>query len=421
MEIFVSAADTSAEMHGAACLGALTRLLANGPSDVSMSAQSAGGLKIWGLGGDRIQGLGAELLIHCREFSVGGGPLEIISKLPLRRKLECTIEDRLAAGARPDLALLIDNGEINLRLASLFHFFKIPVVYYIPPKVWTWRASRLNDIADHVKLVLSILPFEEPIYKAWQIPFEYVGNPLLDEVPVHLTRDDAINDLGLDVNKSYVSLLPGSRYSEIKYHKELFQKTVREFVEATKSINNESLRNPIFLVPLPTNLDFVEVKRQYTEGWPEGVEVNFFSGKSHSCLKASRVALIKSGTSTLEAALLKTPMVITYQSGWLARQIFHHIIRYRHHVGMVNLFLAPESEAVCPELILEKAIPSDIARELFDIYRDGGKREQQMSHLQRTLKLIEPPAHLGRSPSEAVAKKLFDLFRASGSVSEAPQ
>ena len=79
-------------------------------------------------------------------------------------------------------AMLCDNGEINLRLASLLHFFGVPVVYFIPPKVWVWRHSRIEDIEHHVDLVLGILPFEEMIYRHWEIPFEYVGNPLIDEV-----------------------------------------------------------------------------------------------------------------------------------------------------------------------------------------------------------------------------------------------
>lgn len=331
---------------------------------------------------------------------MGGGPLEVIGKLPKRYRLEGKVEERLFA-KRPDAALLVDNGEINLRLASLLHFFKVPVVYYIPPKVWVWRPGRLEDIALHCAKVLSILPFEKPIYEEWGIPFDYVGNPLLDELPLALTAPEARRRLGIEGDRPAVAVLPGSRHSEIRFHTGVFTEALARFAAETKALP-EALRDPLFLVPIPPSVDFDAVSKGFT-----GLDFRFFRGMSHECLKASRAALIKSGTSTLEAGVLGTPMVIAYQSGKLARFIFHHIMRYRHHVGMVNLFLAPEGPAVVEELILERCTPEQLSRGLMDVYVDGEKRSRQLKELARALDLLKPPSRLGASPSAAVAGALY--------------
>ncbi len=150
MEIFVSAGDASSEMHAAQAVSELQKLLKEKNPESS--------LKVFGLVGDKLQDLGAKPLMHTKEFSVGGGPLEVIGKLPKRMKLENLLEDYLSQN-KVSGALLVDNGEINLRLASLLNFFNVPVIYYIPPKVWVWRQSRLIPMAYHVKKVLGILPF----------------------------------------------------------------------------------------------------------------------------------------------------------------------------------------------------------------------------------------------------------------------
>ncbi len=394
MEIFVSAGDASSEMHAEAALKALLKL--------------DPGLKIWGLGGDRLAALGAETIMHTKEFSVGGGPIEILSRLPRRSRLEKLVEQRLADGGRerPRAALLVDNGEINLRLASLLHFFKVPVIYYIPPKVWVWRSGRLQDIADHVTRVLSILPFERPIYEEWGIPFTYVGNPLLDEVPLGLTQKEAKSRLGIAEDRECIALLPGSRHSEIKFHTKLF----RETVNLLGNIPGHLKSKPLFLVPVPPTIDLESFEGAFRRGLSKDVEMRFYKSQSHECLKASRAALIKSGTSTLEAAMLGVPMVITYQQGNVARLIFRHIMRYTDHVGLANLFLSPGGPAVAPEYILESARPEILANALSEIYQDTPARQSQCQALQKTAALLKPPVDLGHSPSECVAQELLKVI-----------
>lgn len=405
MEVFFSAGDVSSEMHAASALAEMRKI------NPEISA--------WGLGGDRLQDQGASLIMHTKEFMVGGGPLEILSRLPQRSRLERLVEKRLLQ-KRPSGAILVDNGEVNLRLASLFHFFKVPVVYYIPPKVWAWRSSRLQAIHHHVSLVLSILPFEKEWYDAWEIPYKFVGNPLLDQVPTHLSVKEALAELSKsgatfqsDLNSDHklVAALLGSRYSEIRFHIPLFAKVMSEFYGSLRRELPTREALPDLILPVATGLDINAIRDAFLSEFKlKEVRAHFVSGLSHAAMKASRVALIKSGTSTLECALLGTPFVVTYQTGRVARWIFHNIVRYDHHVALSNLILALGKKAVSEELILEKATPNGIAGALMKIYREGEERTRQIQSLTETHKLLMPPQELGKSPSEAVAGLVLELF-----------
>lgn len=390
MELFVSAGEASSDIHCAHLIGELKKIAAqNGVTE----------LRTFGLGGDSLVAQGTELVLHNREFSVMGGPLEVISKIPLRRKLELKIERELFSGRIPKGAILVDNGEINLRLASLLHFFKVPVVYFIPPKVWVWRPSRIEKIKQHVDLVLSILPFEEPIYRNWEIPFEYVGNPLIDEIDTKITADEAKKNLGIEQSRDVLTVFLGSRHSEIRHHNELFGEAINLFMKKLPS----HLSKPLIVMPAAPAIDPSSLAEGFSPFVKEaGADIKVVKGMSHDCLRAARAALVKSGTSTLEAAVLGTPMVLAYQSSRSSRWVYRHIVRYRGFVGMVNLFLADSAESALgwsekkaepavPELILERANPIEIAQELFDIYIDGPKREKMKSELARARSLLSPP------------------------------
>ncbi len=420
MEIFVSAGEASSDIHCARLVRELKERLRSNFGDES---------RFFGLGGDHLAREGTELLMHNREFSVMGGPLEVIGKLPKRRKLERLLEERLFK-RKPGGAILVDNGEINLRLASLLHFFGVPVVYFIPPKVWVWRHRRIEQIAQHVNLVLSILPFEEPMYHDWEIPFRYVGNPLIDEVPLDLSADQARRELGLEGAGPAITVFPGSRHSEIRHHVELFSESLKLFFQNLQSTSLGE-RRPEVLVPVAPALDADALEQAFTARLP-AVGLRFFPqplkpsaeaearpkiSVSHLCLKAARAAIVKSGTSTLEAAVLGTPMVLSYKSSRTSQWLFKHVTGYRGFIGMVNLFLAEPPEAALgwlepgekrpeppvPELILEKGTPEIIAHEFFKIYRDGPERTKMLRELARARAMLLPPEGAGISPIRRAA------------------
>lgn len=404
MEIFVSAGEASSDIHCAHLLAELKKLV--GP-----------GLKAFGLGGDRLAEQGAELLMHNRELSVGGGPLEVISKIPTRHRLEQLLEKRLFEGPKVDGAIVVDNGEINLRLSSLLHFFNVPVVYFIPPKVWVWRHSRIEDIDHHIELVLGILPFEQPIYEAWQIPFQYVGNPLIDEVDSGMSQQEAKRRLGVAAEKPVLAVLTGSRHNEVAMHAKVFAEAARRFIDALPA----GEFRPTVALPAAQAIDPEFLRLEFETALKgSGAEVLVTKGMSHECMKAARVALVKSGTSTLECALLGTPMVLAYGASRSAAWVYRHIVRYRGFVGLVNLFLAenPEDalgwgkpvEPLVPELILEKCRPELIAAELQRLWHDGAERDRMVSCLARTSTLLAPKGSEESSPLKIAAAAALEVF-----------
>lgn len=380
---------------------------------------------MFGLGGDAMAMAGTRLLMHNREFSVGGGPLEVISKLPKRGQLEKALERRLFE-KRPDGAILVDNGEINLRLSSLLHFFGVPVVYFIPPKVWVWRSRRIEDLAQHVSLVLSILPFEEPLYRDWGIPFQYVGNPLVDEISTSDSEALSRQRLGFASDASIVTVLPGSRHNEVRSHVEIFAAALRRFVQKLP----EGCARPVVAIPVAQAIEKDEVQAAFgSRLHGAGIEVRTFKDQSfpvsHDCLRVARAAIVKSGTSTLESAVIGTPMVLAYATSRSARFVFDHIIRYRGFVGLVNLFLVEPAESalgwaepkpsVVPELILELCTPENIAAELAKIYVDGPDRDRMKIALSRTRKKLMPPSDQGESPTQAAARAVIKVVRGKSS------
>jgi lipid-A-disaccharide synthase len=410
VELFVSAGEASSDIHCAHLIEELKRIIA--------AERPGETITTFGLGGDKLAAGGTELFLHNRELSVMGGPMELLSKIPLRRRLELRLERELFAGRVPKGAILVDNGEINLRLASLLHFFNVPVVYFIPPKVWVWRHSRIEKIEQHVDLVLSILPFEEPIYRHWEIPFKYVGNPLIDEVDTSVTMEEAKRRLGIDPAQTVLTVFVGSRHSEVKHHTELFGEAIRKFLGALAP----GEPRPLIVLPAAPAIEIELLEREFgAEVKDTGCGVKVVKGMSHECLKAARAALVKSGTSTLEAALLGTPMVLSYRSSASSEWAYKHLVRYRGFVGLVNLFLAENAEAALgweapikptvPELILDSCSSENIAAELQKIYMQGPERERMLAALARTRQALLPVDSRESSPLKMAAKASWELFR----------
>jgi lipid-A-disaccharide synthase len=217
MELFVSAGEASADIH---CAYLIRELKLAKHTELSS----------FGLGGDELARTGTRLLMHNREFTGAGGPLEMIGQVLPFRRLKKRLLSRLRE-KRPDGAILLDAGEINLKLAPILRSFQVPTIYFIPPKVWVWRSGRLAAIAKNIDLVLSILPFENQIYEMRNIPFQYVGHPLLDEVPLQLTQNQAKAQLQIDPQRYVLTVLPGSRHNEIRLQLDLFVEAVKAFTE----------------------------------------------------------------------------------------------------------------------------------------------------------------------------------------------
>ncbi len=267
----------------------------------------------------------------------------------------------------PDLVILIDYPGFNLNLAKKAHDLGIPVLYYIPPQVWAWRERRVKKIAKRVDRVAVILPFEKEFYSRYGIRVEYVGHPLLDGLEVGRSGKQVREHLGIGGDQfPVVGLLPGSRNEEIARH-------MPPIVGAAEIISRTypDLR---CILPLASTVG-EEIVRPYLEDVKADVAVCCADTKE--VLAACDLALIASGTATLEAAITGTPMVILYKVSFLT-YLLSKLLAKVSHIGLVNLVAGRE---IVPELIQGDATDTLLAEEGLHLLEDVAKREDMKENL----------------------------------------
>jgi lipid-A-disaccharide synthase len=253
---------------------------------------------------------------------------------------------------RPALFIGIDAPDFNLGLEARLKGVGIPTVHYVSPSLWAWRPERIHSIAKSVDRMLVMFPFEEAIYEKAAIPVSYVGHPLADAMPLEPDRREARAQLRLGASHVGVALLPGSRLSELEFHADLMIRTAREL-----HAKRPELR---FFAPLATRetRDYFENRLYALEALELPITILF--GHAQLALHACDVALVKSGTATLEAALARCPMVITYKLNpltyWFARR--KAVLPY---FGLPNILAG---EFVVPELLQDEATPGNLAQAL---------------------------------------------------------
>ena len=410
MKLLVSAAESSADIHGAELVHALKKILPAGEK-----------LQVFGIGGPRLRAEGLEAAVRTEDLSVMGAS-EVLHKLP--RILKSLRQISQAAEKRkPDLAIVLDSPDFHFRLAKKLKKLKIPAVYYIPPKIWVWRKGRIHFLKKHFIQILSILPFEQDYYQNQSIPFQFVGNPLVDELPWGLSKDVARSQLGLGAQDRVLVVMPGSRLSELDAHFALMIEAAREVAmrlcEQGQLMANESLK---VLVALPSGLDQdrfkAELNQLRAQHVQTSVEFQLSFGDAHRCMIAADVGLIKSGTSTLEAGLLQCPHVITYRPSAVTGWIFKNLVRHHGPVGLVNWVAGwklGQSWPV-PELLCENAEPRLLAAEVCALFVDQGRRHQMLEALGALRKSmgVSSSGELPPSPSLRAAQEVIRLCRKRG-------
>jgi len=403
MKLFISAAEASSDAHGAAMLKALKTLA----GDEAVHAV--------GVGGPLLIQEGLSAAVDAREM-LSMGLVEALGRLPrlfrALRELERVLEVE-----KPEVAVLIDYPEFHFRLAKKLEASQVPAIYYIPPKVWVWRKGRIQFLKKFFKKVLSILPFEKEFYDQHRTPLTYVGNPLVDQLPFQLTREEARKQLSISVDQKVLVLLIGSRPAEIREHCSTFldaalQVAVR-LERQGKVHSGEKLRVNL---PLPLTANFEEVKRK-VQSWRElnlgaPLEIQLTQGDSAIHLRAADVGMIKSGTSTLEAALLGCPHVIVYQPHWLSNWIFKLLVRYRGPVGLSNLVHSgiADRPRVFKEFLTPAGDPVAIADEVFRIFTDSKRHAELLCACDQVKEIVFAP---GGSPSLRAAEEVMALVKAT--------
>ncbi len=318
-------------------------------------------LEVFGLGGDRLAAENVRLLAHLRDLAVVG-LVEVLSHL---RRLKALFDSVVAEAARvrPDVAVLIDYPDFNLRLARELRKLGIPVVYYVSPQLWAWRRGRIKDVKRDVAKMLVIFPFEEAIYREAGVPVTFVGHPLIDHVKPPADRTAMASQLGLSPDRPVIALLPGSRNKEVGFN-------LPPMIEAVKALR-EARPELQFVLAAGPHLRAGTFDQARTAG------ITIVEGRTREVLSSARVAIVASGTATVETALTLTPMVVVYRLSALTYALGKPLVSVSNY-AMVNLIAG---RVVVPELIQSDFTPSRVAEETLRILDDGSPRTEMLRNL----------------------------------------
>jgi lipid-A-disaccharide synthase len=336
-QILIVAGEASADRYGARLVRRLNAL------------HGTGAISFYGTGGDEMQRAGVDLVCHIRDLA-HIGVKEALSGLRMYYKTyRSLIGD--SARRRPDLAVLLDFPEFNLRLAKRMKRLGIKVVYYISPQIWAWRSGRIRLIQEYVDKMLVILPFEEGYYRDRGVDAEFVGHPLLEDFRAVSNRELFLSSLGLDPSRKTVAILPGSRRKEVDH-------ILPAMLHASMCLLKDMPAQ--FLVSVAPTVERSHIEGIAADILPHGMRDTYFRlspQASRDILANSDFAFVKSGTSSLEAALVGVPFLITYKISPLSWWIGSMLIRSPMK-GLANLIA---NEKIVPELYQDEATPQALA------------------------------------------------------------
>ncbi|MEW5863303.1 MAG: lipid-A-disaccharide synthase [Pseudomonadota bacterium] len=332
------------------------------------------GLRFYGIGGPRMAAQGFEVLVPMDRLGVRGYA-EVLRHyrgiMAIRRELA-----RRLLADRPALFIGVDSSDFNLDLARRLRNAGIPTVQYVAPSIWAWRGWRLRRVARSVTHVLALFPFEPPLYEKEGVPVTYVGHPLADLIPLEPDHAAARAELRLPAGRRVVALLPGSRRSELAYMADLFVKTARRLLQDAPDLH--------FVCPTvsrPTRELFEQALRR--NGARE-LPLTLLFGHSHEALAAADVALVASGTATLEAALFKTPLVITYRQSPVTWALMRRML-YLPYIGLPNILAG---QPLVPEFVQERATPGALAEALAALLADAAARRRQVEKFREIHRIL---------------------------------
>ena len=317
-------------------------------------------LGLAGVGGDRMIAAGLDAWEHVRALSVRGY-VEVIRHLPRLLRLRGDLLRRITE-LRPRAFVGVDAPDFNLGLEEKLRARGIRVVHMVSPSVWAWRRERIEQVRRAVDRMLLVFPFEQALYDEAGIPATYVGHPLAAMIPLAPDAPAARARLGIAQEPPLVAVLPGSRPDEIRYLGTVFVAAMARMKRAMPALN--------FVLPVadPSLRPQIDAALREHPQLASGVALT--AGRSHDCLEACDVVLVASGTATLEAALYKRPMVISYRmpalSAWIMRRK-----GYIPYVGLPNIMA---NEFIVPELLQEAATPEALAAAVLDLLGDTARR-----------------------------------------------
>lgn len=358
--------------------------------------------EFFGIGGEAMDAQGVRLLCHASDLAVVG-LWEVAGRLgAVLRALRQV--GRALKRERPSLTILVDFPDFNFWVARLAKFYRVPVMYYISPQVWAWRTYRVRTIARLVDRMVVIFPFEEEFYRERGVPVTYVGHPLMETLPPRPDRQKLLAQWHLDPERLTIALLPGSRAGEIERHLPMMLAGVRLIQEAIPQVQ--------FILPLASTAPAELVEKMIRAEGPEPLKagikpapaIKTIQGQSFEALSAAHLAIVASGTATVEAALAATPTIIVYRVSPLTFMVGRWLVRVAH-VGMANLLA---DERLFPELIQDDFTPERLAQEVLKLIADRRRLEAIFQGLARVMARLQ-----GRGVSARAAQVALELAAAA--------
>jgi lipid-A-disaccharide synthase len=387
VDVLVVAGEASGDRHAADVVAALRRRRPD--------------LRFFGMGGPQLAAQGVELIHGAHEISVMG-IAEVLPKIPRILKVLRDLE-AAACARRPACALLVDVPDFNLRLAKRLKALRVPIVAYVAPMVWASRAGRTKTIARRYDRVLCILPFEERFLRDRGVHATYVGNPVLEQVPLADEPEHFRRRLRLEARAPVLAVLPGSRPSEIA-------RILPTLVEVARRVVAQRPGAQV-VVPVAPGLDRERLAEPF-EG--SGVSPIFIDGRAPEVVGACDVAVVASGTATLEAGLMRRPMVVVYRVSPLTYWIGRALVRLPFF-SLINLLA---NQRVVPELLQSEFTADRVVQELDPLW-DGPAREACLGALDRVREVLGAPGAADRVAAEVLelAQNLGASFEADTRVS----
>ncbi len=316
----------------------------------------------YGIGGPKMQALGFDAWWPMEKLAVMGyvDALKHYREISgIRRQLKKRLLD-----IRPDIFIGVDAPDFNLGLETDLKSTGVKTIHYVSPSIWAWRGGRIKKIARAVNRVLALFPMEPPLYEKERIPVTYVGHPLADIIPLVTNMRAVREKLSMPKDVPVFAMLPGSRKGEL----EMMAGT---FVQTAKIIRERFLPNALFIVPLTTRETRLQFEMAIYQQQAGEVPFRLLFGHAQDALGAADVSLVASGTATLEAALIKRPMVITYKIAKLSYWIMKRMA-YQAFVGLPNILAG---RSVVPEILQDEATPENLAEALVKLYEDKENAE----------------------------------------------
>ncbi|MFY9730746.1 MAG: lipid-A-disaccharide synthase [Candidatus Acidiferrales bacterium] len=366
-EILISAGEASSDMYAARLATAL---------------RARTGARLFGMGGKRMAEAGVELIADYHQVAVVGIS-EVLHKIPtvvgVQRKIASEAVRRRAA-----LAILVDSPGTHLGVARRLKNNGIRVGYFIGPQVWAWRPGRVRVVKRLIERMVVIFPFEEEIYREAGVPVDFVGHPLVDVVRASMSRTEFAARHGLDAGRPIVALLPGSRCSEIERHYPLIMEACDRLSRGAQT--RGAIQFVLAAAPsLGTEL-FAPFARP-------GVAVTRVEGATYDTLSAADCAVVASGTATVEAALLGTPMVVVYRVSPTSAFVLKRMVR-SPFIAMVNLIAG---RRVVPELIQDQFTSAAVVEEVRKLLESPAVRDEMRAGLAEVRTKLGPGGAIERA------------------------